>query len=86
MGKHDFDLQHITLADVIDIEFLPLFQDDFAEGMGLASVTVDPEGKPITKPSDYTRFSMNYTHSTECGDNRCSESHRKGGEEAQKLN
>ena len=83
--ENDLDLQHITLADVIDIEFLQRFQDDFAKGMGLASVTVDPEGKPVTNPSNYTRFCMDYTHSTECGDKRCVESHRRGGEEAARL-
>lgn len=82
---NDLDLQHITLADVIDIEFLQRFQDDFAKGMGLASVTVDLAGKPVTNPSSYTRFCTNYTHSTECGDKRCAESHRKGGEEAARM-
>lgn len=80
--KTDIDLSTIKLSDVIDINFLQQFQDDFATGVGLASVTVDPEGNPITKPSRYTRFCMDYTHSTECGDKRCAESHRKGGEEA----
>ena len=80
VGK--LNLSEIKLTDVIDLEFLQQFQDDFAKGVGLASVTVDPEGKPLTDPSRYTRFCMDYTHSTECGDKRCAESHRKGGEEA----
>ena len=78
----NLDLSTVTLKDVIDIDFLQRFQDDFAKGVGLASVTVDPAGTPITNPSSYTRFCMDYTHSTECGDKRCAESHRKGGEEA----
>lgn len=78
----DFDLSNIKLTDVIDIKFLQRFQDDFATGVGLASVTVDLDGNPVTNPSSYTRFCMDYTHSTECGDKRCAESHRKGGEEA----
>ncbi|TGE33671.1 PocR ligand-binding domain-containing protein [Desulfosporosinus sp. Sb-LF] len=78
----NLDLSTVKLKDVIDIDFLQRFQDDFAKGVGLASVTVDPDGTPITKPSSYTRFCMDYTHSTECGDQRCAESHRKGGEEA----
>ncbi|HEY8911581.1 MAG TPA: PocR ligand-binding domain-containing protein [Desulfosporosinus sp.] len=76
------DLSTVKLKDVIDINFLQQFQDDFAKGVGLASVTVDPDGTPITNPSSYTRFCMDFTHSTECGDKRCAESHRKGGEEA----
>lgn len=78
----DLDLSNVKLSDVIDIEFLQRFQDDFAKGVGLASVTVDLDGNPVTKPSSYTRFCMDFTHSTECGDKRCAESHKKGGEEA----
>lgn len=74
-------LENIRLQDVFDIEFLQKFQDDFATAIGLASVTVDTEGKPFTAPSRYTRF-CNFVHSTEAGDNRCAVSHRKGGEEA----
>lgn len=80
--KQKDELSNIKLTDVISLEFLQRFQDDFAEAVGLASVTVDPDGNPITKPSSYTRFCMDFTHSTECGDKRCAESHRKGGEEA----
>lgn len=81
-NANKLDLSEVKLADVIDLDFLQRFQDDFAKGVGLASVTVDPDGTPVTKPSSYTRFCMDYTHSTECGDKRCAESHRKGGEEA----
>jgi len=80
--KTNLDISTIDLRDIIDIEFLQKFQDDFAVGMGLASVTVDTKGTPITKPSSYTRFCMDYTHSTDVGDKRCAESHKKGGEEA----
>jgi ligand-binding sensor protein len=78
----DHDVSNLRLTDIIDLDFLQRFQDDFAVGVGLASVTVDTEGNPVTKPSSYTRFCMDYTHATECGDKRCAESHRKGGEEA----
>ena len=78
------DLQNIKLTDVIDLEFLQRFQDDFAKGVGLASVTVDTDGNPVTKPSSYTRF-CDHTHSTDCGDKRCAASHKKGGEEATRL-
>lgn len=79
---NQLDLSTVKLTDIIDLEFLQQFQDDFAKGVGLASVTVDTEGNPVTDPSSYTRFCMDYTHATECGDKRCAESHRKGGEEA----
>lgn len=78
----ELDLSTVKLTDIIDLAFLQQFQDDFAKGVGLASVTVDTEGNPVTDPSSYTRFCKDYTNSTECGDKRCAESHRKGGEEA----
>ena len=68
-------LDNIEIKDVIDIDLLQRFQDNFAIGMDIASVTVDVNGTPVTKPSSYTSFCMNYTHSTTTGDNRCAESH-----------
>lgn len=76
------DLNVLEIKDVIDIDLLQRFQDNFAEGMNIASVTVDINGNPVTKPSSYTSFCIDYTHSTTIGDNRCAESHKKGGEEA----
>lgn len=45
-------------------------------------MTIDSKGNPIANSSSYTRFCMDYTHSTECGDRRYVEFYRKGGEEA----
>jgi ligand-binding sensor protein len=78
-GNLDLDL--LELKDVVDINLLQKFQDNFAIGMNIASVTVDKNGDPVTKPSSYTKF-CNFTHSTNKGDSRCAESHKKGGEEA----
>ena len=75
-------ISKLQLKDVIDIDLLQKFQDNFAEGMDLASVTVDMDGNPVTKPSSYTSFCMDFTHSTKIGDDRCAQSHKKGGEEA----
>jgi ligand-binding sensor protein len=72
----------IHLKDVLDLELLQKFQDNFAESMDIASVTVDENGDPVTKPSSYTSFCNDYTHSTKVGDDRCAQSHKKGGEEA----
>lgn len=76
------EVLNVQLKDVIDIDLLQTFQDNFAESMDLASVTVDMNGDPVTKPSSYTSFCMDYTHSTKIGDDRCAQSHKKGGEEA----
>ncbi|WP_234118632.1 PocR ligand-binding domain-containing protein [Clostridium hydrogenum] len=82
LGNGNLDLTALEIEDVIDIKLLQTFQDNFAIGMNIASVTVNKIGEPITKPSSYTNFCTNFTHSTKIGDDRCAASHKKGGEEA----
>lgn len=84
-NDNSLDLSNVKLTDIIDVNFLQKFQDDFATGIGLASVTVDLDGNPVTNPSRYTRFCADFTHSTKTGDRRCAESHSRGGEEAAKT-
>lgn len=84
-SEKNMHLSNIQLKDVLDIQLLQTFQDNFAESMDIASVTIDVNGTPITKPSSYTSFCEAYTHSTTIGDDRCAESHRKGGEEAARM-
>lgn len=79
---NNFDLKSLKIQDLIDIEVLQKFQDNFAISMGIASVTVDINGDPVTKPSSYTDFCLNLTQSTTAGTNRCAASHKHGGEEA----
>lgn len=79
---NNIDLNSLEIKDLIDIDLLQRFQDNFAESMDIASVTVDINGTPVTKPSSYTSFCMDFTHSTRIGDDRCAESHKRGGEEA----
>lgn len=76
------DIDALEIVDVIDIKVLQTFQDNFAVGMNIASVTVDRDGNPVTNESSYTSFCMDYTHSTKIGDDRCASSHKKAGEEA----
>lgn len=81
----NFDVNRLCLTDVMDINVLQCFQDEFAKGAGFASITVDLEGRPVTKPSNYTRLCLEFNHATACGDKRCAISHRRGGEEAARL-
>ncbi|WP_368489795.1 PocR ligand-binding domain-containing protein [Clostridium sp. BJN0013] len=76
------DVSSLKIQDIIDIELLQKFQDNFAESINIASVTVDMDGNPVTNPSSYTNFCLNLTQSTDMGTRRCAESHRKGGIEA----
>lgn len=85
VGVNDTDLNSIQIKDVIDIELLQRFQDNFAESMNIASITVDINGIPVTKNSSYTAFCEKFTQSTTTGKNRCAECHKKGGEEAVRM-
>lgn len=78
-------ISNIKVSDVIDIKLLQSFLDNFSISMNIASVAVDIDGNPITKPSSYTNICTNYTHSTRIGDERCAESHKRAGEEAAKT-
>lgn len=80
-----FDVRNLKLTDIIDLNVLQKFQDNFAESMDIASVTVDINGNPVTKPSSYTKFCLNYTQSTTTGEKRCAQSHKEGGEQAAKT-
>jgi signal transduction histidine kinase len=80
--NNDINIDLLEIKDVIDINLLQTFQDSFAESLNIASITVDRNGNPVTNPSSYTSFCTDFVHSTASGDNRCAESHRKGGEEA----
>ena len=82
LNNGELDLEALEISDVIDLKLLQTFQDNFATGMNIASVTVDRSGTPVTKPSSYTNFCINLTQSTGAGESRCAQSHKKGGEEA----
>lgn len=81
-GSGEIDIESLEIRDVIDIDLLQKFQDNFAVSMNVASVTVDITGKPVTKPSSYTDFCLNLTQGTSDGKRRCAESHKRGGDEA----
>lgn len=78
-------IESLEIKDVIDIDLLQNFQDNFAESMDIASITVDRYGNPVTKPSSYTSFCNDFIHSNAIGDKRCAECHRKAGEESVKM-
>ncbi len=82
MENFSRQIEQLELKDVIDLNFLQKFQDDFAKSMNIASVTVDKNGTPVTRPSRYTNICSNLTQSTQLGSRRCAECHSKAGEEA----
>ena len=76
------DMKVLEIRDIVDISSLQRFQDNFAIGMNCASVTVDRDGNPITRPSSYTRFCDGFVHKSKIGDSRCAASHNRMGQEA----
>lgn len=76
------DMKTLTIQDVFDMDFLQGFQDNFARAVGMTAVTVDAEGKPVTRPTDWTDFCMKYTRASAEGCKRCEACDRKGGEAA----
>ncbi|MFL0250069.1 PocR ligand-binding domain-containing protein [Clostridium neuense] len=83
--EQDIDVDSIEIKDIIDISLLQKFQDNFAESMNMACVTVDRNGVPVTKPTAYTKFCEYFIHSTNKGDKECANAHKYGGERATEM-
>ena len=76
------ELDNVTLRDLFDLEFLQEFQDTFAEIAGIAAITVDLEGNPVTRPTNFTDFCMHYNRGCTRGNERCMKCDREGGAQA----
>ena len=71
----------LKITDIIDVEVLQRIQDSFSDATGLAAVTVDYKGNPIT---EYSNFSEYCTCVTKESNNRdcCFQSDAHGGIES----
>ena len=65
--EKQFEHASVKLQDIINLEFLQEFQDNFAQSLGVASITVDIAGNPVTQPSNFTDFCMKYTRGSKEG-------------------
>ena len=72
------DLDHIHLTDIMDTEMLQQIQDAFSDMTGLAAITTDAEGKPVTKASRFTEFCKDYIRSNPVGCASCEECDKIG--------
>ena len=61
----------ILFSDLFDLEDLQRLQDIFSETNEVASIITHPDGKPITKPSNFTRLCGNIIRKTEKGCVNC---------------
>jgi len=72
------DLDHIHLTDIMDPAMLQQFQDAFSDMSGLAALTTDKEGKPVTEGSHFTEYCMERIRKSPSGCQRCEECDKIG--------
>ena len=62
----------MKLTELIEIDILQKIQDSFSKFTGMASITTNPEGAPITVGSGFSEFCMKYTRNgSVLGNRRC---------------
>jgi len=61
----------VGLKDLLDVDFLQDFQDNFAGSVGVASLTEDEDGNALTRPSCFSELCIKIIRTTECGLRRC---------------
>jgi two-component sensor histidine kinase/ligand-binding sensor protein/CheY-like chemotaxis protein len=64
----------LSFGDLFNVAELQRIQDAFALATGVASIIIDPEGRPITAPSSFCRLCRDFIRSSEAGEARCRES------------
>ncbi|PKM52051.1 MAG: chemotaxis protein [Firmicutes bacterium HGW-Firmicutes-7] len=84
LGNGERD-ENVDITDIISVEFLQKFQDAFSNALGVASLTTNKEGIPITEGSNFTDFCMNLSRGSKEGLRRCMESDAFGGSESAKT-
>lgn len=68
--KSDFP----KFQDLFDLDEIQRIQDAFATATGVASIITDPEGTPITKPSNFCKLCKNIIRGTKKGLTNCMKS------------
>ncbi|HEY6915878.1 MAG TPA: PAS domain S-box protein, partial [Paludibacter sp.] len=68
----------IQFSDIFDLDEVQRMQDLFSEATGVASMITNPDGIPLTRPSNFCRF-CRMVRDTEKGSARCIESDRTLG-------
>ena len=54
-------MAEFSLTDLIDVSVLQQIQDGFSQYTGMAALTTDADGVPVTKGSGFTAFCMDLT-------------------------
>jgi len=77
----DDPLSNMQFSDIFNLEEIQHLQDLFADVNGVASIITTPDGKPITKPSNFTRLCNNIIRKTEKGLSNCYKSDAEIGKQ-----
>ncbi|MFT3752656.1 MAG: PocR ligand-binding domain-containing protein [Paludibacter sp.] len=70
--------KNLRFSDIFDLDEIQRMQDLFSQATGVASMITNPDGTPLTRPSNFCRF-CNMVRSTEKGSALCIESDRTLG-------
>ncbi len=72
--------KELSLTDFIPVETLQNIQDAFSNMTGMAALTTDKYGVPVTEGSRFTDFCMKYTRQSDIGRQRCEHCDKSGAE------
>ncbi len=75
INKNPNELQ---LTELIDVDILQRIQDAFSDITGMAALTTDADGNPVTEGSNFTDFCTRYTRSSKLGKVRCEACDKNG--------
>jgi len=64
-------INDIQVEDLFTIDDIQRIQDSYSDATGVASLIIHPDGTPITKPSNFTRFCDRIIHHSEEGRANC---------------
>ena len=76
------EVDELHLTDLLDVEVLQSIQDAFSNMTGMAALTTDFNGVPVTKGSNFCKFCIKYNRGNKVGKILCQECGKHGAEEA----
>ncbi|MBW2186681.1 MAG: PocR ligand-binding domain-containing protein [Deltaproteobacteria bacterium] len=80
LTRPDSDSSALCFEDLFDLDEIQKVQDAFATATGVASIITDIDGRPITKPSNFTRLCRDIIRKTEKGRINCMQSNSLVGQ------
>ena len=76
------EVDELKLTDLVDVEVLQRIQDAFSNMTGMAGLTMDVNGVPVTKGTNFCTFCEKYNRGSEKGAPLCRQCSKHGAEEA----